>query len=72
MGFTAANIRTKDCFILYSTLIDNFKYVHKQNIAIIVQAVDKIYVSARRSESNSTYQSYWLNPQFMAARMDGT
>ena len=67
--FTAANF-PQDCSRVYNASVDSLEYVNEQNIAVVVQVADKTYDPSLREGSNSTYVTYWLNPQTMAVRSD--
>ena len=66
--FSAQNF-PQDCSRVYNASIDGLEYVNEQNLAVTVQVADKTYDAALRAGSNSTYVTYWLNPQTMAARL---
>lgn len=65
--FTAANF-PQDCSRVYNASIDALEYINEQNIAMTVQVADKTYNPRYRSGSNSTYVTYWLNPQTMRVK----
>lgn len=66
--FSALNF-PQDCSRVYNASIDGLEYVNEQNLAVTVQVADKSYDPLARAGSNSTYVTYWLNPQTMAARL---
>ena len=61
---------TNDCSMVYNASVDSLEYVNEQNVAVVVQVADKTYDPSLRSGSNSTFVTYWLNPQSMGVRSD--
>lgn len=61
----------QDCRRVYNASIDALEYVNEQNLAVTVQVADKSYDPLVRSGTNSTYVTYWLNPQTMRAKTGG-
>lgn len=61
----------QDCSRVFNASIDALEYVNEQNLAVTVQVADRTYDPLRREGSNSTYVTYWLNPQTMQARSSG-
>ena len=66
--FTAQNF-PRDCSKVYNASIDGLEYVNEQNVAT-VQVADRTYDPLARAGSNSSYVTYWLNPQTMKVRRD--
>ena len=65
--FSAAEF-PQDCSRVYNASVDALEYVNEQNLAVTVQVADRTYDPLLRSGANSTYATYWLNPQTMRAR----
>jgi hypothetical protein len=58
----------QDCSRVYNASIDALEYVNEQNLAVTVQVADKTYNPITREGSNSSYVTYWLNPQTMKVK----
>lgn len=70
-GRFSASTFPQDCSRVYNASIDALEYVNEQNLAVTVQVADRSYDPLTRAGSNSTYVTYWLNPQTMRVKTGG-
>lgn len=68
--FSAAEF-PPDCSRVYNASIDALEYVNEQNLAVTVQVADRTYDPLLRQGSNSSFVTYWLNPQTMRVKTGG-